>query len=46
MGIFNDNIHNLHTTNSYINIRAPRGPPGPGFKLTQDGIIMILIISN
>ena len=37
MGIFNDNIHNPHSTNSYINIRTPRGPPGPGFKLTQDG---------
>ena len=37
MGIFNDNIHNPHSTNSYINIRTPRGPPGVGFKLTQDG---------
>ena len=37
MGIFNDNIHNQHSTNSYINIRTPRGPPGLGFKLTQDG---------
>ena len=26
-----------HSTNSYINIRTPRGPPGVGFKLTQDG---------
>ena len=39
MGIFNDNIHSPHSTNSYnnINIRTPRGPPGPGFKLTRDG---------
>ena len=37
MGIFNDNIHNPHSTNSDINLRTPRGPPGVGFKLTQDG---------
>ena len=34
MGIFNDNIHNPHSTNSYVNIR---GPAGVGYKLTADG---------
>ena len=36
MGIFNDNIHNPHSTNTG-SIRGAVGPPGPGFKLTRDG---------
>ena len=35
MGIFNDNIHNPHTTN--VVGGGVRGPPGVGFKLTADG---------
>ena len=36
MGIFNDNVHNPHTTNSNIT-KTIRGPPGVGYKLTTDG---------
>ena len=35
MGIFNDNIHNPHTTN--VTGRGVRGPAGIGFKLNADG---------
>ena len=34
MGIYNDNIHNPHTSGT---TQGPVGPPGPGFKLTGDG---------
>ena len=37
MGIFNDNIHNPHTSGSTQGPVGPKGPPGPGFKFTRDG---------
>ena len=37
MGIFNDNIHNPHTSSSTPGPVGPKGPPGPGFKFTRDG---------
>ena len=37
MGIFNDNIHNPHSSGSTQGPVGPKGPPGPGFKFTRDG---------
>ena len=37
MGIYNDNIHNPHTSGTTRGPVGPKGPPGPGFKFTGDG---------